>query len=219
MLRRIGAPALTLALALGLAAPAAGTIIGGSIDSGGVGATFIKLGVPFTSSNPDNTVGQNNFQSVHLYGFDEDQNVALGAPLVVDVVPGGPTTLAAGTIVASHYVFFDPASGSIDGRVDFDADVIAIITGTARLLASDFLGSAGVTYLNPSARGLESGDAVTLSGARQIAFRTTASSPGDYVRVLTAFSPGAVPEPGTIALLAIAAVAGLGFVLRRTTRP
>lgn len=207
--RFFGTPALTVALALGLANPAAGTIIGGTIISG-PGATFIKLAVPFTESNPDNTVGNDTFQTVHLYGFDEDQNIVLAAPLSVDTVPSGPLTLPTGTTVASHYVFFDPTSGSIDGTVDFDSDIVAIISSTDLLLASDFLANTGVTYLNPGLRGLEVGDSVTITGLRQIRFDTTASTPGDYVRVLTAFSPGAVPEPGTTALLAIAALAALG---------
>src|SRR5271154_4755933 len=70
------------------------------------------------------------------------------------------------------------------------------------------------TYLSPSERGLEAGDSVTISGPNQILFDTVASSPGDYVRVITAFSPTATtPEPGTLALfgmglLAMAALYG-----------
>src|SRR5256885_17135455 len=69
--------------------------------------------------------------------------------------------------------------------------------------ASDFLANTGVNYLNPLARGLEPGDSVTISGAKQILCDTFASAPGDYVRVLTAFSPTAatVPEPGSPSLL------------------
>lgn len=147
--------ALTFVLILGLAMPASATIIGGTILSGGTGAMFNKLTVPFTESDPDNTVGNNTFQTVHLYGFDEDQNIVLAALLNVDVVPSGPTTLPVGATVASHYIFFDPTSGSIDGTVDFDSDVVALITSTGLLLASDFLANTGVTYLNPGARGLE----------------------------------------------------------------
>jgi hypothetical protein len=65
------------------------------------------------------------------------------------------------------------------------------MTSTTNLAASDFLANTGVNYLNPGARGLEFGDSVTISGARQILFDTFASSPGDYVRVLTEFSPTA----------------------------
>jgi hypothetical protein len=49
---------------------------------------------------------------------------------------------------------------------------------------------------------LEAGDSVIKSGPRQILFDTVASSPGDYVRALTAFSPAAsTPEPGNLVLL------------------
>jgi len=197
------------------AVPASATILGGSINSGAPGANFIKLGVPFTESNPDNTVGNNTFQSIHLYGFDEDQNIVLTSTLTVDVVPSGPLTLPIGTTVASHYIFFDPATTtSIDGVVNFDSDIVAIITSTGNLLASDFLANTGVAYLNPGLRGLESGDSVTISGVRQIRFDTSAGTPGDYVRVLTEYSPGAVPEPGTAALF----VAAFGLAALRYAR-
>jgi hypothetical protein len=87
------------------------------------------------------------------------------------------------------------------GTVNFDSNVLSIVTSTSKLAASDFLANTGVNYLNPANRGLEAGDSVTISGQRQILFDTTASSPGDYVRVLTAFSPRAstgVPEPGSV---------------------
>jgi hypothetical protein len=207
---------ITAALSLALATPAAATIIGGTINSGGPGAQFFKLAVPFTESNPDNTVGNDTFQTVHLYGFDEDQNIVLTAPLTVDTVPAGPLVLPTGTTVASHYIFFDPTSGSIDGTVDFDANIVAIISSTGLLSASDFLANTGVTYLNPGLRGLEAGDSVTISGLRQIRFDTTAGTPGDYVRVLTEFSPGAVPEPGTASLLCVGALSWLLLSRRRS---
>jgi hypothetical protein len=205
--RLTAAGALACLVSLSTPATATASIIGGSITSGGPGAQFIELTLPFTA-NPNNTVGNNTFQDNNLYGFDEDQNIVLAAPLEVDIVPLGSTTLAAGTTVASHYIFFDPVNGSIDGRVDFDSDIVAIITSTARLTASDFLANTGVTYLSPGARGLEGNDQVTISGLRQIRFDTTASTPGDYVRVLTAYSPGAVPEPATMTLLCVAMATG-----------
>jgi hypothetical protein len=195
--------------------PASASIISGSILSGGQGATFVKLTVPFLNSTPANTVGDDNFQTVNLYGFDEGQNILLVAPLVVDAVPSGSTTLPIGTTVASHYIFFDPVSGSIDGIVNFDSDILAIITNTTQLQASDFLLNNGVRYLNPTARGIEveQSDSVTFSGARQIRFVANASSPGDYVRILTAFSPLAEsPEPGTASLFGVGA--GLAALLR-----
>lgn len=178
--------------------PATATIIGGSVTGGTAqtaGGTFVKLTVPVPNPfGPPNSVGNDTFQSPNLFGFDEDQNILLAAPLTVDV---GTSPIPAGTIVASHYIFFDPGpSQHIIGTVDFDSDVLAILTSTGTLAASDFLANTGVNYLNPTARGLEPGDSVTISGPRQILFDTVASSPGDYIRVLTAYSPAAaVPEP------------------------
>jgi hypothetical protein len=88
-------------------------------------------------------------------------------------------------------VFFDRGSSQhIIGSVNFDSNILGIITSTNNLAASDFFANTGVSYLNPGARGLEPGDSVTISGPNQILFDTCASSPGDYVRVLTEFSPG-----------------------------
>ncbi len=128
------------------------------------------------------------------------------------------TAPTVGMTVASHYIFFDPGpTEHVIGTVNFDSDVIAIITGTANLAASDFLANTGVNYLDPAERGLEPGDSVTISGPRQILFDTVASSPGDYVRVLTEFSPGttAIPEPGTLPLLGVCLAAIAAFCYRR----
>lgn len=181
-------------------------VTGGTAQT--AGGTFVKLTVPLSNPfGPPDSVGNDNFQSPNLYGFDEDQNILLTAPLTVDV---GSSPIPAGTLLASHYVFFDPGpTQHMVGTVNFDSDVLAIITATDTLAASDFLADTGVNYLNPGARGLEAGDSVSISGPQQILFDTVASSPGDYVRVLTAFSPTAasVPEPGEVRLLAIGLIA------------
>ena len=206
------------AIAAGMCAPAGATIVGGTVTGGtafAAGGTFVLLTVPL--GNPlgaPNSVGNNTFQTPNLYGFDEDQNVVAGpGALATDT---GVNPIAAGTIVASHYIFFDPdPSQHIIGTVDFDSDILAIISSTGNLAASDYLANTGVNYLNPSARGLEPRDSVTINGPRQILFDTFASTPGDYVRVLTKFSPGApVPEPGMGVLLAL----GTAFLLRTRRR-
>jgi hypothetical protein len=193
-----------------VAGPASATILAGSVSGGTAqtaGGTFVKLGIPLGNPfGPSNSVGNDTFQNPNLYGFDEDQNIVLAAPLAVDV---GTGPLPIGTTVASHYVFFDPGpTQTMVGRVTFDAPVLAILTSTDRLAASDFLANTGVNYLNPGMRGLEVGDSVTISGTNEILFATSASSPGDYVRVLTAFSPAAaVPEPASVVQM------GLGIAL------
>jgi hypothetical protein len=153
---------------------------------------------------PPDSVDKNNFQSPNLFGFDEDQDILLTAPLVTNV---GETLIPAGTVVESQYIFFDPGpSERMIGTVNFDTDVLAIITSTGDLAASDFLANTGVNYLDPANRGLEAGDSVTISGPQQIRFDTVASSPGDYVRVITADPPVATPEPNGVVLLSGMAV-------------
>lgn len=203
-----------------LSGRAEASIIGGSVTGGSAftaGGTFVQLTPPLNNPfGPPNSVGQNNFQSPNLYAFNEDQNIFLAAPLQTNI---GLDPIPAGTVVASHYVFFDPGpSQRVIGTVDFDADILAIITATGTLQASDFLANTGVNYLNPGLRGLEAGDVVTITGPRQIRVDFTASNPGDYIRVITEFSPIAagVPEPASLAVFGIGAI-GLGF-WRRTRR-
>ena len=196
------------------------TIISGVVTGGSAltaGGVFVKLTPPLSNPfGPPNSVGNDTFQSPNLFGFDEDQNIVIPAPLTVDV---GLSPIPTGSVVASHYIFFDPGPGErMIGTVDFDSDVLAILTSTRNLASADFLANTGVNYLNPGQRGLEPGDSVTISGTRQILFNTLASSPGDYVRVLTAFSPAAAtPEPASVVLLT-SALAALAILLHRRRR-
>lgn len=195
----IGRLLFILCLTWAFSMPASATIVSGEVTGGDSfiqGGFFEKLTVPF----PGNEVGQDNFQDFNLYGFDEGQNIAITQDLNVDIlaVGMGPGIVSAGTIVASQYIFFDPINFVRQiGTVTFDSDIIAIITSSENLLASDFLINNMVTYLSPPLRGLESGDSVFISGARTITVDWFASTPGDYVRVLTEFSPAAsvVPLP------------------------
>ncbi|HLJ45975.1 MAG TPA: hypothetical protein VKU01_08205 [Bryobacteraceae bacterium] len=182
--------------------PVRARIIGGRVTGGTAqtaGGIFVKLAPPLPNPfGPPDSVGQDNFQSPNLYGFDESQNIVIPSNLITNV---GLNPIPAGTTVASHYVFFDPlASQHLIGTVDFDANIIAILTSTTTLDATDFLTRTGVNYLSPEARGLEPVDMVTIVGPRQIKVDFSASSPGDYIRVLTATSATAngirfVPVP------------------------
>jgi len=202
------------------------TIITGAVTSGT--GSFVELTPGFTDSDPDNTVGNNNLQNTNLYAFNEDQNTAiLNNPLNVDILAstGLAGSLAVGTIVASQYVFFDPRfTVRQTGWVEFDAAILAVITSAANLDASDYLANTGVNYLSSALRGLEWNDSVSIDALNPARLNVDwrAGSPGDYVRVLTAFSPGAVtptsvPEPGTLLLMA-AGLAGVVGVKRRRTR-
>ncbi len=175
------------------------TIIGGNVTGGNSGGVFELLD-PIPSGL---TVGSDNQQSPNLFGFNEDQNIAITSTITVNI----GTDPVSGDIVASHYIFFDPlSSSSITGWVDFDADIYGILTLTAELAATDFLANTGVTYLNPTLRGLESGDIVSIDSgmANRLLINFSASTPGDYVRVLTKRSPRAdVPEPSMMGLLGL----------------
>lgn len=202
--------------------PASATIVSGVVTGGNSlnqGGIFVKLTVPFTVSDPDNTVGNNTFQDPNLYGFDEGQNINITNDISLDILAdglgggSGPGIVPTGSTVASHYVFFDPTGVTTQvGTVSFDSDIFGVITSTQNLLASDFLINTGVNYLNPSARGLEPGDKITITGLRTITVDWFASTPGDFVRVLTDFSPGAVvPIPAAIWLFGSGMVGLVGF--------
>ena len=225
-MNRLAACATILPALLLLALEARATIIGGALTGGTAltaGGTFVKLTPPLSNPfGPPNSVGNDTFQSPNLFGFDETQNVSIGpGGLSADVIAGGGSgTIPEGTQVSSHYVFFDPGpSQSQLGHVNFDADILAVMTSVGTLSASDFLAAAGVNYLSPSLRGLEAGDSAIIDPANpsQLDLSWVAGSPGDYVRVLTANSPvAAAPDAASTLLLlgcGIAIVGGLRCAL------
>lgn len=138
-------------------------------------------------------VGYDNFNTDHLYAFNEDQNIVLQESIQVDI--GGTNgVISAGEMVASHYVFFDSIDGIHFGYVDFDAPILGVATVRETMAATDFLANTSINYISTELRGLEPGDSVWIDPVNPNRFWVywAGSSPGDYVRVFTARSAGAL---------------------------
>lgn len=145
----------------------------------------LKTDTPFS-------VGQDNFNTDHLYAFDEDQNIELERAIRVDI--GGEVgIIPGGTTVASHYVFFDSYSGIHYGYVYFDAPILGVAAYQDTMAATDFLANTDVNYISTELRGLEDGDRVWIDpeDPHKLFVYWAGSSPGDYIRVFTARSPTA----------------------------
>ncbi|WP_306113357.1 hypothetical protein [Roseovarius sp. MMSF_3305] len=177
--------------------PVPATVLDGKIlEQVGTGK-FVKLETttPFS-------VGADNFNDDNLYAFDEDQNILVDTPLRVDI--GGTNgTIPRGTIIASHYVFFDSWGRNLRpqyGYVDFDAPILGVATTERTMAATDFLANTSVRYISAELRGLEEGDSVKLDRdhPNRLWVRWAASTPGDYIRVFTQMSPSAMQQPNAI---------------------
>lgn len=167
-------PLATLLLALH-GAPAAATIM--------AGATMVE---------PPAMLGPDPFGETAFLAFYEPQNVTLDRTIRV-----GGRRLEAGTVIASHYILYDPDSMALaSAEISFDSEILAVVGTRRGLRRSDFLGLAGVDYRSFPHRGREWRDSFRIGeDGRSIRFRHRAHRPGDYVRVITAYSPGAEPPP------------------------
>lgn len=203
----VAAAAATFALG-----SASATVFGGTASIGAGGDVEV-LTLPLTGT-PGNTVGEDNFQDDDtFFAFDEAQDVMLTSSLTVNLDTTTTATVDAGTMVDSHYVFFDPL-GFVTGtaEINFSGNILGVIVSGTALAATDAtLGLAGVTYANPDFRSLEDGDTFSISG-NTLTISLLGFSPGDYVRVLTEAAP--VPLPGA-ALFFLTAMGGGLFARAR----
>ena len=164
-----------------------------------------------------------------LLAWDEVQNFELLVDLRVDRVfdplasfvvdlNNGDFLILAGTIVSSHYLQWDPGVDSaarVTANIRLDSQVFAFITSDQNLFDSDYLGLVGLDYNDFGLRGLESGDTTVFNGPN-VDISWAASTPGDWTRLITAFSPAAqnssnIPEPSSIFMLCIGLI-GLAVV-------
>ena len=202
----------------------------GSVYATAISITGLNSGVSGVLGTPEPLpfllVG-NNYNVSVLYVWDEVQNFVLPGNLYVDRVfddtadfIGSVSSgyyIKPGTIVSSHYVQWDPVSGSVQATLGFDSQIFAFITADQKLSDSDsWLGLSGIDYGDFTARGLESGDITNFNGSN-VDINWAASNPGDWTRLLTAYSPGGgepptgVPEPATMLLLGSGLIGLVGF--------
>lgn len=222
--------ALSLAAAAGAAhgAIVSGTITGGTVKSTTPTGQFVQL----DPAAGGFAVGKDSFSTNNLYGFNERQNVTLLSDLAVFLGDGrGTGSIAAGTLVSSHFFDFDTAgSQTVAATLMFDQPILGFARSSAQLAGSNGLGMPQVTYNMPAFVGLEPGlDFLTFNPAtpNQVKIFFQDNTPGDVVRVITAGvaqgNPGgggggsAVPEPEAWALL-IAGFFAAGAAIRRKRR-
>ncbi|MEM7059149.1 MAG: hypothetical protein AAF557_16310 [Pseudomonadota bacterium] len=178
---------LTVVAAM-LANQASAFVLGGAITRQDGEGSFVKL-----STEKPFAVGADTFDDDNLYAFDEDQNITLDRSIRVDW-GGEKGIIPEGTIVASHYVFFDSLAGIHMGYVDFDAPILGIAAFQDTMAATDFLANTAITYISIELRGLEQGDYVWVdeNDPHRLWVFWAGSSPGDYIRVFTAKSNAAL---------------------------
>lgn len=183
-----------------LSTPANATLLGFSNCSGALSCSV--------TTTPPNPVTQNPNNGI-LIGWDEVQNLTLTADLKVDRVfdldapfvkqENGHFFIKEGTIVSSHYLQWDPtptSTSTVSATINLDSPVFAFITSDQNLFDSDAaLGLPGLDYNDFTLRGLESTDTTNFNG-NDVDITWIARSPGDWTRLITAFSPGGVePTP------------------------
>ncbi|MBT8411497.1 MAG: hypothetical protein KJP02_06855 [Octadecabacter sp.] len=161
--------------------PVRADIVGGGILQQTGNGQFVQL-----DPSVGFAVGADTFDDDNLYAFDEAQAIVVDQPLFVELgAPDG--VIPAGSVVASHYVFFDSVQGSHFGYVEFSTPILGVALTQSSMSATDHLANTTVTYLSPDLRGLETGDEVWIDDEdpHRLHVLWAGSSPGDYIRVFT----------------------------------
>ena len=158
-----------------------------------------------------------------IWAFDELQGFRLNADLMVNIATPGtyglgnetltPGTIAAGRLVNSHFIHYQPESSSYQnasGSITFDQDILGLIVlsafvdSDANLDDTDaLLGAATTVY--PTGEKDYRGAELDAGGEDELTWLGTdprtltidklhAKFPGDQIRVITA----AVPEPTSV---------------------
>lgn len=208
---------LASAFALALTSPASATIVSVSAGLSSAGTAAAMIAAPADVSDDAAT-------NTGMQGFDEVQNFLLTAALDVD----GAADIAAGTRVNSHMLFLNSDGNAFVSHTgvtwDFDGMVLGTMSdlnGTLEAASNSDLGNPGTIYPGSfSLRGLENNDNISFLG-NSVTASFTVSEPGDWVRVITAYTGpvvvNPVPVPAALPLFGTG-LAVMGFVGWRRKR-
>jgi hypothetical protein len=220
----IAASGLTFLVAVS-AGTANATLVGFPVCGGSAVACAI------TTTPPDPVTPDPN--DGILLAWDEVQNLALTQKLYVDRVfdptaefvdsDAGGLFLQPGTVVSSHYVQWDPVGRPstlvrVQATIETDSTIFAFITSDRNLFDSDsLLGLPSLNYNDFSNRGLEaSNNDTTVFDGNRVSINWGATSPGDWTRMITAFSPSAeIPLPAAAWLFGSSLIGLLGVAGRK----
>ncbi|MBL4905936.1 MAG: hypothetical protein JKX94_00665 [Sneathiella sp.] len=182
----------------------------------GVGGPLSNIGTPAAIIGAPALINNITVTNTGQQGFDEMQNVLLGAALAVDA-----GNIASGMTVDSHMIFFNrtPGSGAashFNVQWTFSGTILGVMSdsnGNLEAASNGILGAAGTIY--PGAfinRGLETlTDGYSVLGS-VLTVGMRVSSPGDWIRVVTASSTlSVIPLPAGLPLYG-AGIALLSFI-------
>ena len=204
-------PIRLLALAVLLGASSASAAI---LDVTGPASTF---GAAPEIIDAPSSVLVGGATNLGMQGFDEAQDVILSQDYATD-----QGSILAGTRVDSHMILLNTTGRDVVYHSDvlwtFDGVIIGIMSdeyGAMEVASSGELGAAGTSYLGAPLyqRGLDPRfDAYSILG-NQLRIQMSITTPGDWIRVVTATPETPreeAPEPGTLALFG----AGLAALVR-----